>query len=118
VDGTSLVVKNPGGREVTVTTSAATKISREATGSLSAITDGAAAIVRGTGSNGTIAARNVTLGVTLNVPKPPHLPKLPKLPGGRRPPSLAVTTVEQGTSVPQIQHGNGISGLPQLGCSS
>jgi hypothetical protein len=35
-------------------------------------------------------------------------------PGG----TLAATTVEQGSFLPLYEHGNGISSLPQLGCSS
>jgi hypothetical protein len=197
VNGTSLVVKTPGGPVVTVTTTPSTKLVREATGSLSAITDGAQVIVHGTGSNGTITAQNVSVGVTINVPKPPEglprrpggLPKLPNLPGRSAPPkpnishlrtpgiamgtvadasagrftliqprgtrltvitssatvftmvsaslsqlqtgqyvvavgtqgpggTLAATTVEQGSFLPNYEHGNGISSLPPLGCSS
>jgi hypothetical protein len=35
-------------------------------------------------------------------------------PGG----TLTATTVEQGSFLPHYEHGNGISSLPQLGCSS
>lgn len=189
VNGTSLVVQTPGGRSVTVTTSHATKLARELTGTLTAITDGARVVVYGTGSDGIIAAKNVTVGITLDMPKPPPSPKastLPDLPGGPKPRieppgtpgiasgtvaeaspgrftlvrsdgtrvqvttgsatvftltaaslsqfrtggyviavgaagpngTLAATTVEQGSFLPQIQNGDGISKLPQVGCSS
>lgn len=190
VNGTSLVVNTPGGPTVTVTTTPSTKLVREITGPLSAITDGAQVIVHGTGANETITAQNVSVGVTVNVPKPPGgLPKLPNLPGRSAPPkpdirhprtpgtatgtvadasagrftliqpggtrltvitssatvftmvraslsqfqtgqyvvavgtqgpggTLAATTVEQGSFLPHYEHGDGISSLPQLGCSS
>ncbi len=187
LNGTSLVIKTSGGKPVTVTTSASTKLSREVTGSPSAITDGAQVIVHGTGANGSIVAKDVSIGVTLSLPKPPKLPKLPwprgpepkvqkphpRTPGiatgtvtdasaghftlvrsngtriavttssatvftmataslsqfqpgeyavavGAAGPNgtLAATTVEQGSFLPQIPRSNGIASLPPMGCSS
>jgi hypothetical protein len=75
LNGTSLVLKTRTGQLVTVTTSASTKVSREVTGTLSDITDGAPVIVHGTGSDGRIAAHDVSIDVAPKLPtpqKPPH----------------------------------------------
>lgn len=62
VTGSSLVLKTPGGEPVTVTTSTSIKISRQVTGTVSDITDGAQVIVHGTGSDGVIAAQRISIG--------------------------------------------------------
>jgi hypothetical protein len=77
VNGTSLVLKIPDGAPVTVTASASTKVTRQVTGSIGDIADGAQVIVRGTGSDGTIAAQNISIAVLPKLPRPPH-------PGHRR----------------------------------
>jgi Domain of unknown function (DUF5666) len=77
---TSLILKTANGRSVQVTTSSATKISREVTGSLSDIKDGTKVFVAGTNSNGTIAARNIGVGMAITITKP-AAPKVPNLPG-------------------------------------
>jgi Domain of unknown function (DUF5666) len=184
VNGTSLVVKTPGGQRVRVSAPASTAVSREVTGSVSDITDGARVILHGTYAKGTIAARSVSIGVAPKLPTPgggqprPAHRRFPApvwgqsaiaigtvqnasdgsftvtMPGGTRVPvatsgsttvftlasasvsqlqtgeyivavgsagpsgTLAATTVEEGTSLPHIQHGNGISSLPRIGCSS
>jgi hypothetical protein len=193
VNGTSLVVKTPARQRVTVTTSVSAAVSREVTGSVSDITDGARVIVHGTYAKGIIAAGTVSIGVAPKLPPPgSSRPKLrrpgggrPKpahrgfpvpaqgrsaiaigtvhhasdgsftvtMPGGTRAPvttsgsttvftlasaspsglqtgeyivavgsagpngTLAAAAVEEGTSLPHIQHGNGISSLPRIGCS-
>jgi hypothetical protein len=59
VSGPDLVLATAGGRQVTVMTSAATRVIREVTGTLSDITAGAHVFVSGTAADGTISARTV-----------------------------------------------------------
>jgi hypothetical protein len=81
VKGTSLVIKAiRTGRRVTVTTSASTQINRQVTGSVGDITGGSQVIVHGTGSRGTLAAGQVTIGVELR--KPPGYHGNPHVRGG------------------------------------
>jgi hypothetical protein len=61
VNGTALVIQTPGGQPVTVTTTAATRVSLSAA-PLSDITDGAYVRVDGVKSGGTIAAGKVAVG--------------------------------------------------------
>jgi anti-sigma factor RsiW len=61
VNGSSLVIKMASSQPVTVTTTASTKVSVLGA-RLSDITDGASVMVAGHGSDGTIAAQNVSLG--------------------------------------------------------
>ena len=63
VNGSSLVLKTPGGEPVTVITAASSTFSRQVTGTVHDITTGTRVIVAGTGSRGGIAARNVVIGV-------------------------------------------------------
>jgi hypothetical protein len=100
VNGTSFVLKPPGSRPVTVTTSAATKLSGQVTGAPSDIADGERVIVMGTGSGPTLAARTVSLGVPLRLPRLPRLRKLrhghPVRRGGTG--GLAIGTVRRASS--------------------
>jgi hypothetical protein len=69
VNGSSLVIKTASGQPVTVTTTATTKVT--ASGALlGEITDGAAVLVAGTGSDGTITADLVFVNgpASLNIP--------------------------------------------------
>ena len=69
VNGSSVVIKTASGQPVTVTTTATTKVT--ASGALLGdITDGAAVLVAGTGSNGTITADLVFVNgpASLNIP--------------------------------------------------
>jgi hypothetical protein len=69
VNGSSLVIKTASGQPVTVTTTATTKVT--ASGALVGdITDGAAVLVAGTGSDGTITADLVLVNgpASLNIP--------------------------------------------------
>jgi Domain of unknown function (DUF5666) len=61
VNGTALVIQTPGGQQVTVTTTASTRVSLSAA-PLSDITDGAYVRVDGVKSDGTIAAGKVAVG--------------------------------------------------------
>jgi hypothetical protein len=62
VDGASLVLKIPGGHRMTVTTRASSTISRQVSGSVGEVTDGAYVIVFGTTSGGRLAAKDVNIG--------------------------------------------------------
>jgi hypothetical protein len=64
VNGDRLVIETPGGRPVTVTTTASTLLSVMSGAPLSDITDGAPVTVLGSYSDGAIAAGNVTVGQT------------------------------------------------------
>jgi Domain of unknown function (DUF5666) len=72
VNGASLVLKTAGAAAVTVTASASTNVARQVTGSISDVADGAQVIVHGTGSDGTIAAQNISIAVLPKLPGPPH----------------------------------------------
>ncbi|MGO9873800.1 MAG: hypothetical protein ACLPVY_08360 [Acidimicrobiia bacterium] len=90
VNGSDLVIKTSDGRSVPITTSSATNIGREGSGSVDDIRDGAPIVVGGTESNGTIAAATVGVGAVgtqkLLTPPPPK-------PSGGSKPSLAAGTV-------------------------
>jgi hypothetical protein len=75
VSGADLILTTASGNAVTVTTSSSTKITREVTGSLADIIDGAHVIVRGTTSGTQLAAASVVIGSG-------SAPRLPSLPGG------------------------------------
>jgi len=79
VNGTSLVLKTSNGASVTVSTTSGTKVSREVTGSISDITNGARVFVKGTDSDGTITAQTVgvNIGPAVSMPsvKPAGLPR-------------------------------------------
>jgi hypothetical protein len=68
-----LVLAVGGGRQVTVTTSAGSRILREVTGTPADVTDGAHVVVSGTAGDGTIAARLVGILPRMSVsgPNPP-----------------------------------------------
>ena len=70
VNGSSLVIKTASGRPVTVTTTATTFVSMSGS-LLSDITDGASVMVRGSSSDGTIAAAIVTVGPPFSAVNPP-----------------------------------------------
>ena len=70
VDGSRLVIKAASGQPVTVTTTATTYLSMSGP-LLSDITDGAPVMVRGTRSDGTIAAVIVTVGQPFSAVNPP-----------------------------------------------
>ena len=72
VNGTSLVIKTASGQPVTVTTAASTFVSMSGP-LLSDITDGASVDVRGSSSDGTIAAAIVTVGPPFSAVNPPGL---------------------------------------------
>jgi hypothetical protein len=72
VNGTSLVIRTASGQPVTVTTAASTFMSLSGT-LLSDITDGATVDVRGSSSDGTIAAAIVTVGPPFSAVNPPGL---------------------------------------------
>jgi hypothetical protein len=61
VSGTSLVLATVSGKQVTVTTSASTRILREVTGTPGDVADGSHVLVSGTSSGGAIAARLVSI---------------------------------------------------------
>ncbi len=90
VNGSDLVIKTTDGRSVPITTSPATNIGREGSGSVDDIRNGAPIVVGGTESNGTIAASTVGVGAigTQKLLTPP----LPKPSGGSKP-TLASGTV-------------------------
>lgn len=105
VAGPGLVLKTPGGTLVTVTAPAAAKVSRQVTGTLSDIRDGAQVIVNGTGSAAGIAARQILVGPLPRLHAPPHAPRRhgrPPRHGARRSPALGgraagtVTRLSQG----------------------
>jgi hypothetical protein len=66
----SLVIRTSGGQLVTVTASASAKVSREAAGSVSDITDGARIFVRGVYAGGSAVAHSITVGVPRRLPAP------------------------------------------------
>jgi hypothetical protein len=70
VNGRNLVMRRPGGRPVTVTTTASTFVSMSGA-LLSDITDGASVMVRGYMSDGTIQAAIVTVGQPFSAVNPP-----------------------------------------------
>jgi Domain of unknown function (DUF5666) len=70
VNGSSLVIKTASGQPVTVTTTATTFVSMSGA-LLSAITDGASVMVRGSSSDGTIKATIVTVGQPFSAVNPP-----------------------------------------------
>jgi hypothetical protein len=72
---TELVLTTASGNNLTVTTSSVTTVTREVTGGLGDITDGAQVIVRGTTSGTQLAAASVVIGSAA-------APRLPSLPGG------------------------------------
>jgi len=61
-DGSSLVLKIPGGHRMTVRTRASSTISRQVPGSLGDVTNGAYVIVFGTTAGGRLAAKDVNIG--------------------------------------------------------
>jgi len=69
VNGSSLVVRTASGQPVTVTTTATTFVSLSGA-LLNDITDGASVMVRGYGSDGTIAAAIITVGQPFSVVNP------------------------------------------------
>jgi hypothetical protein len=69
VNGSSLVIKTASGQPVTVTTTASTFVSMSGT-LLGDITDGASVMVRGSSSDGTIAAAIVTVGQPFSAVNP------------------------------------------------
>jgi len=71
VNGDRLVIETPGGRPVTVTTTASTMLSVMSGAPLSDITDGAPVTVLGSYADGAIAAGNVTVGQTKPAPGGP-----------------------------------------------
>jgi hypothetical protein len=74
VNGSRLILKDPGDEPVTVITTASSALSRQVTGTVRDITTGTHVIVAGTGSGGGIAARSVVLGALprLHGPSPAH----------------------------------------------
>jgi len=90
VNGSDLVIKTTDGRSVPITTSSATNIGREGSGSVDDITNGSPVVVGGTEYNGTIAASTVGVGAigTQKFLTPP-----PPKPSGGSKPSLAAGTV-------------------------
>jgi hypothetical protein len=72
VNGASLVIKTATGQPVTVTTTSSTFVSVSGP-LLSDITDGASVVVRGSSSDGTIAAAIVTVGQPLSAVNPAGL---------------------------------------------
>jgi hypothetical protein len=70
LNGASLIVRTPGDQPVTVTTSASTDVSREVTGSVGDITDGARVFLRGIYARGRVTARSVSIGVAPKLPAP------------------------------------------------
>ena len=81
VNGPNLVIKTSDGQSVTVATSASTKISREVSGSLDDIHDGAQVVVETTTeANGTTVAQSVGVGMASVIGKLKQLPIPPVLP--------------------------------------
>jgi hypothetical protein len=80
VNGPDLVIKTSDGQSVTVATAASTKVSREVSGSLDDIHDGAQVIVESTEPNGTTVAQSVGVGMGSVVGKLKQLPIPPVLP--------------------------------------
>jgi len=80
VNGPNLVIKTSDGQSVRVPTSASTKISREVSGSLDDIHDGAQVVVETTEANGTTVAQSVGVGMASVIGKLEQLPIPPVLP--------------------------------------
>jgi hypothetical protein len=80
VVGPNLVVKTSDGQSVTVATSASTKVSREVSGSLDDVHDGAQVVVETTQSNGTTVAQSIGVGMGNVIGKLKQLPIPPVLP--------------------------------------
>jgi hypothetical protein len=107
VRGDSLVIETPGGRPVTVATTASTMLSVMSGAPLSDITDGAPVTVMGSSSDGAIAATNVTVGQTKPEPGGPT-----KSDSG----SVVKTKSDSGRVVkPEPKSGKGIVGTTQPG---
>jgi hypothetical protein len=80
VNWPNLVVKTSDGQSVSVATSASTKTSREVSGSLDDIHDGAQVVVESTEPDGTTVARSVGVGMGSIIGKLTKLPVPPVLP--------------------------------------
>jgi hypothetical protein len=68
VNGASLVLRTPGGQRLTVTTSEASVVSREVTGSVSDIRGGQRVFLRGIYARGRITAFSISIGVARDLP--------------------------------------------------
>ena len=101
VKGTTLTVTSPrtGGKDVSVTTSASTKIQKTVSGAVSDITNGAVVTVRGT-STGTnaISAQQVAILPASVAPALPQPPAGAAPPAKTRPAGVAVGTVSKATN--------------------
>jgi hypothetical protein len=119
VNGSSLVIKTASGQPVTVTTTASAIVGL-AGAPLSAITDGAAVRVTGTGSDGTVAADLVTIGglSTHRRPTPPGMAVVQGTVSDARAAGFTIVT-SAGTRVPVTTSGGTVvavihAGLGQL----
>jgi hypothetical protein len=105
VNGSDLVIKTTNGRSVPITTSPATNIGREGSGSVDDIRNGAPVVVGGTESNGTIAAATVAVGAigTQKLLTPPP----PKPSGGSKSGLAAGTVIDADTGGFTMVESNG-----------
>jgi hypothetical protein len=110
VNGTSLVIKTASGQPVTVTTAASTFMSLSGT-LLSDITDGATVDVRGSSSDGTIAAAIVTVGPPFSAVNPPGLVAVRGTVGDASTAGFTLVT-SAGTRVPVTTSGDTLVVVP------
>ena len=110
VTGSSLVIKAPGGQPVTVTTTASTLVSMSGP-LLSDITDGAAVVVRGHSSGGTIAASIVTVGQPFSAVNPAGFVPVQGTVSGASAAGFTLVT-STGTRIPVTTSGNTLVIVP------
>jgi Domain of unknown function (DUF5666) len=89
INGTTLVVQAPDGHDVTVTTSSATAVRAEVTGSVSDIADGTQVLVHGTPQGNTLAAQSVIVNLGALLPQRPSPGKRPAPPTANPGPGIA-----------------------------
>ena len=110
VDGSSLVIRTPGGHPVTVTTTATTFVSMSGP-LLSDITDGASVMVRGSTSGGTINAAVVTVGQPFSAVNPPGFVPVQGSVSGASTTGFTLVT-SSGTRIPVATSGRTLVVMP------
>ncbi len=89
INGTTLVVQTGDGDNVTVTTSSATAVRAEVTGSVADIADGTQVLVHGTPQGSTLAAQSVIVNLGALLPQRPSPGKRPAPPMANPGPGIA-----------------------------